>query len=79
MLLRYTGEKMMTNQIKIFLKNKKRIKKKSVLKADQNVQEKHKLPSDREREDFTKRNLPPGDLLNDPIINLDLKEKVSKK
>ena len=41
MLLRYTGEKMMTNQIKIFLKNKKRIKKKSVPKADQNIQEKH--------------------------------------
>ena len=39
MLLRYTGEKMMTNKIKIFLKNKKRIKKKSVLKADQIIQE----------------------------------------
>ena len=70
---------MMTNQIKIILKNKKRIKKMSVLKADQNIQEKHQLPSDREREDFTKRNQPLGDLLNEPIINLDLKEKVSKE
>ena len=72
---------MMTNQIKIFPKNKKRMKKQSVLKADQNIQEKHQLPSDREREreDFTKRNLLQGDLLNEPIINLDLKEKVSKK
>ena len=41
MLFRYIGEKMMTNQIKIILKNKKRIKKMSVLKADQNIQEKH--------------------------------------
>ena len=75
---------MMTNQIKIFPKNKKRMKKQSVLKADQNIQYPGKTLAtkrqrEREREDFTKRNLLQGDLLNEPIINLDLKEKVSKK
>ena len=60
-------------------KENNRIKKNSILKAEKKLQEKHHLPSNREKEDFKKRNLPPGDFFYEPTINLELKEEVSKK
>ena len=60
-------------------KENTRIQKTSILKAEKRLQENHHLPSNREKEDFKKKNLPPGDFVYEPTINLELKEKVSKK
>ena len=60
-------------------KENTRIKKSSILKVEKSLQENHHLPSNREKEDFKKRNLPPGDFFYEPTINLELKESLSKK
>ena len=60
-------------------KENTRIKKSSILKSEKCLQNKPNLPSNREKEDFKKRNLPPGEFLYEPTINLELKERVSKK
>ena len=60
-------------------KENNRIKKNSILKVEKRIQEKHQLPSNREIEDFRKKNPSPNEFFYEPNINLELKENVSKK
>ena len=60
-------------------KENNRIKKNSILKAKKKLQEKHHLPSNREKEDIKKRNLPPGDIFYEPNPPSILRNKCLRK
>ena len=56
-----------------------RIKKRSILKVEKKLQEKHYLPQNREKEHYVDKDIPPNQNLKKPSICLDLKKKVSKQ
>ena len=56
-----------------------RIKQKSILKVEKALQEKHHLPTNRERETTVNKTIPPNISLRKPIVQQDLKHKVNKK
>ena len=56
-----------------------RIKKRSILKVEKRLQEKHHLPQNREIEHFINKNIPPSQNLKKPSICLELKKKVTKQ
>ena len=60
-------------------KQNTRLKKRSVLKVEKTLQEKHKLPNQRKIESFVENNPEPCKDRNLPTIVLDLNEKMSKK
>ena len=51
------------------LRENNRIKKKSILKVEKKIQDKHHLPTKREMTDFRKNNPPPCETLYEPNIN----------
>ena len=56
-----------------------RIKQKSILKVEKALQEKHHLPTNREKETSINKIIPPNLSLRKPIIQQDLRTKVNKK
>ena len=60
-------------------KENTRIKKRSILKVEKRLQEKHHLPQNREIEHFINKNIPPSQNLKKPSICLELKKKVTKQ
>ena len=60
-------------------KENSRIQKRSILKVEKQLQEKHHLPENREIESFIEKCPQPGLNIKTPLINLNLKENISKK
>ena len=60
-------------------KESTRIQKRSILKVEKQLQEKHHLPENRKTESFVDRCPQPGVSIKTPKINLNLKENLTKK
>ena len=60
-------------------KENTRIQKKSILKVEKKLQEKHHLPEHRKTEHFIEKNRQPGQASRTPNIHLELKSKMSKQ
>ena len=60
-------------------KENSRIQKRSILKVEKQLQEKHHLPENRKIESFVEKCPQPGLNIKTPLIKLNLKENLSKK